>query len=733
MLKRCCQFFSLFMVGILLFIPLFTSFVTAEEAEDKIDYSNLTPNQYMSKILLNYNYAGSASPLDGNNKTIPQLQLEFCKTPSKASTARFLCNELSKNDNFMKSVAAWEVLTFDPSEAYEEVENEIDYYIAILLSILDIQMNDNKFIEAWNCSANKTVMSLSKSINGVIESWHDIDVQYWGDLDVSELTDEQFNEVIDAFESASETKKLYTMLGNNLNIINLASNGLKSIKDIVETVAVYSQIAELGTVIDDVLGELYLNCRNNTAMGLAVAKVKEAFNENINSTVVSIFETSNELVKTGFKQGVGMVWDIALTGVLGSFGTAFKYGQAIGKAISNFCFSTDAVIEQFFALNAVTKFEDVLITSINSLASKYMNNESEANADKFMKAVELLFSVYDLGYDYTFDFVYTVNMSGIYNQIKSSYGKNETVESYRSCISSIRNSMDFIKNSITCLEGYRWYYEVDAPSGYEKYFTLTEESVVSTPPYSATKEVVYIQPMSIPEIDSGALLTYTLKNDKRIIITGCNPSAVGTLNIPKAIGGFAVREIASSAFANCTGITEVTMPSTLRTIDYRAFENCSNLTNVILNEGLKTIGDRAFSGTAITEITVPSTVENLVTTSVPADSAFYGANNLKTVVFADGMLAIPVNALKNNMSVVEVSIPNSVTTIGNNAFYGCTEMIDISIPNSVTHIGSQAFYGCIALTEMIVPDSITKIDYRAFENCSNLTSVILNEGLKTIG
>ena len=138
-----------------------------------------------------------------------------------------------------------------------------------------------------------------------------------------------------------------------------------------------------------------------------------------------------------------------------------------------------------------------------------------------------------------------------------------------------------------------------------------------------------------------------------------------------------VTHIGSQAFYGCIALTEMIVPDSITKIDYRAFENCSNLTSVILNEGLKTIGDRAFSGTAITEITVPSTVENLVTTSVPSDSAFYGANNLKTVVFADGMLAIPANALKNNMSVVEVSIPNSVTTIGNNAFYGCTGLTDV--------------------------------------------------------
>ena len=74
-----------------------------------------------------------------------------------------------------------------------------------------------------------------------------------------------------------------------------------------------------------------------------------------------------------------------------------------------------------------------------------------------------------------------------------------------------------------------------------------------------------------------------------------------------------------------------------------------------------------------------------------------------------------------------ITIPNSVTTIGDYAFCNCISLESITIPNSVTAIGDYAFYGCSSLESVLIPDNVTKIGYYAFYNCDNLT-VYCNAG-----
>ena len=83
--------------------------------------------------------------------------------------------------------------------------------------------------------------------------------------------------------------------------------------------------------------------------------------------------------------------------------------------------------------------------------------------------------------------------------------------------------------------------------------------------------------------------------------------------------------------------------------------------------------------------------------------------------------------------LTSVTIPNSVTTIGQNAFAGCRALTSVTIPNSVTKIGDDAFSDCSELTSVIIPNSVIKIGDRAFSDCSELTSVTIPNSVTTIG
>ena len=86
-----------------------------------------------------------------------------------------------------------------------------------------------------------------------------------------------------------------------------------------------------------------------------------------------------------------------------------------------------------------------------------------------------------------------------------------------------------------------------------------------------------------------------------------------------------------------------------------------------------------------------------------------------------------------NVCKCSVTIPDSVTSIGNYAFNGCTGLTNVTIPNSVTSIGNGAFYGCTGLTSVVIPNSVTSIGYYAFNGCTGLTSVTIPDSVTSIG
>jgi len=133
------------------------------------------------------------------------------------------------------------------------------------------------------------------------------------------------------------------------------------------------------------------------------------------------------------------------------------------------------------------------------------------------------------------------------------------------------------------------------------------------------------------------------------------------------------------------------------------------------------IGKIAFLNSKnLTSVTIPDSVTSI------GDSAFYGSS-LTNVTIPNSVISIENGAFMYCSNLTSVTIGNSVTSIGNSAFYG-SSLTSVTIPDSVTSIGRSAFYLCTSLTNNVtIPKSVTSIGEAVFASCTKLTSITVDE------
>ena len=231
-------------------------------------------------------------------------------------------------------------------------------------------------------------------------------------------------------------------------------------------------------------------------------------------------------------------------------------------------------------------------------------------------------------------------------------------------------------------------------------------------------------------------LSYSIyrKSDetKYAVITACDDSVKGTIEIPKEIKGITVTRIGEHAFRGCKGLTSVTIPEGVTSIGWTAFFGCSELTSITIPEGVTAIGRHAFSGcSGLTSIDIPKGVTSI------GSKAFSGCRGLTSITVEAGNMRYDsrdsCNAIiekKTNTLIrgcKSTKIPESVTSIEEDAF-GCSGLTSINISKGVTSIGESAFGECSELTHIIIPEGVVNIGDEAFAGCNGLISIEVEAG-----
>ena len=202
----------------------------------------------------------------------------------------------------------------------------------------------------------------------------------------------------------------------------------------------------------------------------------------------------------------------------------------------------------------------------------------------------------------------------------------------------------------------------------------------------------------------------------------------GCSNVTSFEFGEDVEHIPANICSGLSSLTSVTIDNSVTSIGEYAFYDCSGLTNIDIPNSVTSIGHSAFSGCdGLTSIKIPNSITSI------GNYAFLDCASLTSIIVEVGNTMY--DSRENCNAIIETAsntlifscknskIPNSVTSIGDYAFYGSTGLTSVTIGNSVTSIGRYAFYDCSGLTYIDIPNSVTSIGHNAFSGCDGLTSI----------
>ena len=289
---------------------------------------------------------------------------------------------------------------------------------------------------------------------------------------------------------------------------------------------------------------------------------------------------------------------------------------------------------------------------------------------------------------------------------------------------------------------------------------------------------------ALQPIDDG-YFTFTLLSDDTYEIKAKDTNNMpAEVILPSTYNGKPVTSIGYEAFADCRSLTSIDIPDSVTSIREGAFYNCYSLTSITIPDSVTSIGGSAFydcpciktnKGLSYVDKWLIYADRNITSATIKddtvgiADYAFDGCSSLTSITIPDSVTSIgdyafawwssltSINVSANNMNYKSIdgnlyckdgktliqyamgktattfTIPDSVTSIGEAAFYYCSSLTSIVVPDSVTSIGDGAFAACSSLTSIVIPDSVTSIGDGAFIACRSLTSIVIPDSVTSIG
>ena len=480
-MKTLKKFLSAFMIVVMVltsipltgFVGLGFSNITASAAS--VDYSDLTPNQYLSKFILNKNYKGVASSDAGYKKLISTVYNRVY--PEKAVPCAIDLRNGLKNDVGLISLEViYNLLTFNPSTLVQKGLEISDIYAGVLINLIGATLSDATFLDHLNCSTNQLIMTTTEQLVEAAKTNEEVaEMMFYYGKNTKKLSQSQKY----VFENFILTQNEdYPLLSKAPDYVGAVSTALKvatSIEDVIQMVAQIESIGEVTNSIINILNEMHDNT-NNAAIKEAVNKVKDHVCSTMKTRIIRR-EGVEKIAKAGIAWGVDKLWDWALTSIAGGpIASAILIGQALGDGIASFCFSADAFKDKIAICFAVEDLESLLSSVVIEFAGDYKSNESATNADNFISSFDMLFMLYELDTDYMLEAYETVYTDGF---ITSMFHKKE-LANLKNGILGYKSEQVKWRQFLT-IERYKKIYKLDAPARYDFYFKTLGENGFGAP------------------------------------------------------------------------------------------------------------------------------------------------------------------------------------------------------------------------------------------------------------
>ena len=318
------------------------------------------------------------------------------------------------------------------------------------------------------------------------------------------------------------------------------------------------------------------------------------------------------------------------------------------------------------------------------------------------------------------------------------------------------------------------YFKGNAPTSGENPYWGTEITAYYLPEASGWEDMLGDRPTELWLWDD---YSFTVLSNEVTIVDYSGTESV--VHVPSTIEGYPVTTIADNAFAQNTNLVNVTFPDSVTSVGMLVFLHCDSLTTLTFGTGLSNILTWAFAEcpnlknvyckgnapTVGTDIFDASPLVNVYYLSGTTgwgptfsdrptmlwtwkDYTFLASDTNVTITgytgsggqivipsFIEGKAVVQIShaSFRTNSSLIKVTLPDSVTSIGIHSFSGCKYLQDIVFGTELTGIGASSFYGCNRLEKITLPEKVTFIGDNAFNSCPNLTGITIPAGLVTMG
>ncbi len=395
------------------------------------------------------------------------------------SAAQIVMNAAVENPDFAASVTAWEALNvaFDPSTAVKKMTDARTYYMTVILSILKISYESESIMEQFLLVSNGDSESAKNAVNAVknfVGVYNDF-TGFYEKLnpgkklsDITEktvLTDKVREELRTAQTKYLKEQKFLSVGKSAKDIINIIDI-LEKPNQYVDAFVKYCGVFQLCQEWKDCLKSMYKkSSKDNVTLRSALKSLVDA-SKSLDDVSVQVLEdfvmdSTQDVYAYSVNKAVDYIIE-ACPELLG-----IKIGAMLGNTISNLLFGTDKVTEEYYIIKDYCEIYNLFALTFNEVIKEYSKNPDHDNSERFLKYLDLYFSVINVGNDFGIDWIDTVNKEGLFNFV---FHNKKRYKQLSEDAESIKASASVIIKGITT----NWLYqlETDNPEMYKRYADL---------------------------------------------------------------------------------------------------------------------------------------------------------------------------------------------------------------------------------------------------------------------